>query len=164
MGTILVMIALLVVPYVVLTALDRSGRVRTTPGRRGVIGLALLFLFTASGHFVQTDVMADMLPPVIPWRTAIIYATGVLEAALAVALLVRSSSRLAAWAIIVFLALALPANIYAAMERVPMGAHALGPVYLLARVPLQVLIAWWAYRFGVRQSDPRHERVRLPTF
>jgi uncharacterized membrane protein len=63
----------------------------------------------------------------------------------------------------VFLALALPANIHAALQRVPMGAHALGPVYLLARVPLQVFIAWWAYRFGVRQSQERHEQVPLPT-
>jgi uncharacterized membrane protein len=103
MGTILVMIALLVVPYAVLTALDRKGRVRTTPERRGVIGLALLFFFTASGHFVQTDVMADMLPSAIPRRTEIIYATGVLELVLAFALLVRSTSRLAACAIIVTL-------------------------------------------------------------
>ena len=153
MGTILFMLALLVLPYVALSWLDRSGRVKTTPSRRGLIGLALLFVFTGIGHFIETQPMAAMLPPAIPFRVAIIYATGVVELALAAALVNRSTSRLASWCVIGFLALALPANIYAALERVPMGAHALGPVYLLARVPLQLIIGWWAYHFGVRQRD-----------
>jgi uncharacterized membrane protein len=155
MATFVILVALLLVPYGVLTGLDRTGDLHTGPSRRGLVGLALLFVFTALGHFVQTDTMAAMLPPAVPWRTEIIYATGILEFAFAAALLVPATSRLAAQAVIVFLALALPANIYAAVERVPMGAHALGPVYLLARIPLQLFIGWWAYRFGVRQGEAR---------
>ena len=156
MTTLVVMLALLVLPYLVLRALNRAGHVQMPASRRGLIGLALLFVFTGIGHFVQTDVMAHMLPPAVPWRVPIVYATGVLEFAFAAALLVPRYSRVTAWSVITVLSLALPLNIYAAIERVPMGAHALGPVYLLARVPLQALIVWWAYRFGVSQVDAQH--------
>ena len=152
MLTLVVMLALLVIPYAVLSAFTRSGRLTMPASRRGLVGLALMFAFTGVGHFVQTEPMAEMLPSALPWRVGIIYATGVLELVFAAALLVPRLSRAAAWCIIIFLVLALPANVHAAMGRVPMGAHAMGPIYLLARVPVQVFIGWWAYYFGIRQS------------
>ena len=163
MITIAILAGLLVVPYAILTMADRTGYVRMEPARRGLIGLALLFLFTGIGHFTQTATMAAMLPPAVPARTEIVYITGVLELAGAAGLLVPRTSRLAAWCLIVFLVMALPANVYAAMERVPMGAHALGPLYLLARVPLQILIAWWAYYFGVKAAARRGQLTRSDT-
>lgn len=43
------------------------------------------------------------------------------------------------WAWCIFLLLVLPSNIYAAWQRVDFGGHAAGPVYLLVRIPLQLL-------------------------
>ena len=42
----------------------------------------------------------------------------------------------------------LPINIYAAIMYVPMGGHGWGPIYLLIRVPLQLLLMVWTYRFA----------------
>lgn len=52
--------------------------------------------------------------------------------------------------LIAFLILVFPANIYAALNRVDMGGHEWGPMYLLARVPLRLLLIGWAYWFAVR--------------
>jgi len=139
MKTPILMTLLLLLPY---------GVVRLVPplDRRGarpysfVLGLALLFCFTSSGHFVQTAAMAQMLPPWVPARVALVYLTGVLEFVAAVLILLPRTRRPATWAMLAMLILFLPANIYAALERVPMGGHAWGPVYLLVRVPLQLLI------------------------
>jgi uncharacterized membrane protein len=49
------------------------------------------------------------------------------------------------------LVLFFPANIYAAFTRVDMGGHAWGPVYLLIRAPLQLVLIGWAYGFVARK-------------
>lgn len=53
--------------------------------------------------------------------------------------------------LIAFLILVFPASIYAALNRVDMGGHEMGPMYLLARAPLQLLLIGWAYWFAVRR-------------
>jgi len=53
--------------------------------------------------------------------------------------------------LIAFLILVFSANIYAALNRVDMGGHEMGPMYLLARPPLQLLLIGWAYWFAVRR-------------
>jgi uncharacterized membrane protein len=117
------------------------------------IGLAMLFMFTASGHFIQTEPMAQMLPPWVPARVLLVYLTGILEFAIAVGFIVPKSRLFAGKVAAVVLVLFFPANIYAATNHVPMGGHAWGPVYLLVRAPLQALILFWVYWFTIRQPN-----------
>lgn len=91
-----------------------------------------------------------MLPAFIPLRVELVYLTGVLEILGAVGLLIPRFVRLAAAALVLFLPVVLPANIYAAFAMVDMGGHAAGPIYLLARVPFQFFLIWWAYSFGLK--------------
>jgi uncharacterized membrane protein len=149
--TPLIMLALMVGPWL--------GR-RTQAA--GVLGLVLLFAFTASGHFLQTEVMAEMLPPWVPARVALVYATGVLELAIAIALLLPDTRRAAGWMAAAVLVLFFPANIYAAMNHVPMGGHAWGPVYLLVRAPLQLAILMWVYWFTIRRPRGAVAREGIP--
>lgn len=149
----LIMLCILILPYLILTAVDRLGRGRRLqPGLRGRISLALVFLFTGLGHFIQPEAMAQMLPPWVPARVAVIYGTGVLELSAAAGLSVPGLWRLAGVCLIVFLVLALPANVYAAINHVEMGGHGIGPAYLLVRVPLQLILIGWTYWFAVRRS------------
>jgi uncharacterized membrane protein len=121
-------------------------------------GTGLLFLFTASGHFVQLAPMAQMLPPWVPAREALVIATGFLEIAIAVGLFFERTRTQAAWAAIAVLVLFFPANVYAAFERVPFGGHAWGPVYLLVRAPLQAVIVAWIW-FRVLERRPAIARL-----
>jgi uncharacterized membrane protein len=94
-----------------------------------------------------------MLPPWVPERVLLVYLTGVLEFAMAAGFLVRKSRRLTGWATTAVLVLFFPVNIYAALNQIPMGGHAWGPVYLLIRAPLQVIILLWVYWFTIRGPD-----------
>ena len=147
------MLILLVAPYGVLrlvqTVTDRKFDLQNA----GAIGLTLLFILTAIAHFANTDSMSEMLPPWVPGRVGIIYLTGVLEFAVAAGFLFRRVRRLSGWVAAAMLVLFFPANIYAAMQQVPQGGHVWGPVYLLVRAPLQIIILFWVYRFTIRGSE-----------
>lgn len=149
---IAILLSILVGSYVLLTMADRRwAKGRITPEFRGRVSLALLFVFTGLGHFIKTEQMAQMLPPWVPMRVGIVYATGVLEWAGAAGLLVPALSRLAGLCLVAFLVLVFPANIYAALNRVEMGGHGVGPIYLWVRIPLQLILIGWAYWFAVRK-------------
>lgn len=115
----------------------------------GRIGIAAVFAFTAFGHFVKRDEMAAMIPPCLPWRTAIVVMSGFLEVFLAALVLLSNSAKPAGIALCTFLVVVTPLNIYAAVHKVDFGGHAAGPRYLGLRLPLQVLLLGWTYWFAV---------------
>ena len=135
--------ALLLVPWIVVIALDGDTR------WAGRFGLALVFAFTALGHFVKTDAMTEMLPPTIPGRRVLILASGIFELLLAMLLLAWPTSRLLGLTIIGFLLAIFPANVYAAFQRISFGGHSAGPIYLFVRAPVQLLLILWTYWFVV---------------
>jgi len=144
MKQVAIICGLLLVPWIVATALD--GNVEWA----GRFGLALVFVITALGHFVKTDAMTEMLPPSIPGRRALILASGIFELLLAMLLLAWPKSRLLGLTIIGFLVAVFPANVYAAVRHIPFGGHSAGAIYLLIRAPVQLLFMLWTYWFVVR--------------
>ena len=138
------MLALLVGPYLV-----ARQRRNLDPRAAAAYGLSLLFFFTGLGHFVETEAMAQMLPPWVPARVPLVHLTGVLEWALALGFFIPETRRSAGWMAMAVLIAFFPANVYAALNFVPMGGHAWGPEYLLVRAPLQVAILLWTYWFTV---------------
>jgi uncharacterized membrane protein len=115
--------------------------------RCGRIALSAMLLLTGPSHFFMTADMVEMLPPWVPSRVAIVYATGVLEIMAAAGLLIARTARLTGWCLVAFFATVLPANVYAALHHTGVGGH--GPGYLWFRVPLQaafILWAWWFTR------------------
>ncbi len=143
---LLFLLLLLVGPYLILTAAGRAvGVLRIPPAARARVGLTLFFLFTGVGHFVRTREMAEMLPPSVPYRVELIYLTGVLELLGAAGVWVPGLTRLAGLCLILMLVAVLPANVYAAVQRVEFGGHGAGPAYLLVRVPFQIFVIWWTY-------------------
>jgi uncharacterized membrane protein len=149
MTTPLIMLAILLVPLPVVGALRSLGR-QASLRSAGVVGLVLLYLFTASGHFAATEAMAEMLPPFVPARVPLVYLTGVWEIALAAGIALAATRRLAGLAAIATLILFFPVNVYAAFAEVGMGGHAWGPVYLWVRAPLQALLVAWTWWFTLR--------------
>lgn len=121
----------------------------------GCLGIALLFAFTGVGHFIKTGPMADMLPAYIPGRIWLVYFTGVLEMAAGIAVLSIRWRKPVACGLIAMLIAFLPVNIYAAINRIGPGGHALGPVYLLLRVPLQLFVGIWIYWFAIHPGNTK---------
>lgn len=151
MTTPLIIIAILLTPTLLGAAMGGALRQPALYRLGGLAGLSAAFAFFAVGHFVMTEGMAEMLPPFVPYRVQLVYATGILEAMLAIALLVPAWRQTAATICIGVLVVFFPANVYAALNGVGLGGHQWGPVYLLVRTPLQLLLIAWAYWFGVRK-------------
>ena len=105
MATPLIMLILLTAPYGIVRFLNtvigrkRDGRIA------GAVGLALLFALTGIGHFTDTTSMAQMLPPWVPGRVPLVYATGILELGIALGFLFRLSRRSTGWVAAVLLVL-----------------------------------------------------------
>jgi uncharacterized membrane protein len=89
---------------------------------------------------VQTEAMIEMLPPWVPERRALVYLTGLAEVLAAIGLFSNRWRQASAIAAASMLVVFFPANIYAAVNAVGMGGHTWGPIYLLIRVPLQLLL------------------------
>ncbi len=144
---LLLLLSLLTLPFVLLSRLPG---LRDKPALRGCIGITLVFCTTGIAHFVVTDKLATMIPPVFPAPRAIIYLTGLIEIGAGLAVLFKRTRRAAGWFLVVFLAMLLPFNIYAAVNHLPLAGHELGWVYLIVRVPVQGFLAWWCWRFACR--------------
>lgn len=143
MKNIAIILTLRLVPYLALTL----GHVLAPWPRR--VSLAFVFAFTCLGHFIKTSEMARMLPPWFPVRIPLIYATGVFEWLGALGALIPQVSHYSGMLLCAFLVLVLPSNVYAALNRVDFGGHSAGPIYLLIRIPLQLVLIGWAYWFTI---------------
>jgi uncharacterized membrane protein len=144
MRQLAIICALLVVLWIVANALGADVE------WAGGFGLVLVFAFIGLGYFVRTDAMNEMLPRSIPGRRALILASGIFELLLAILLLAWPKSPLLGLTIIGFLIVIFPANVYAALQRIPFGRHSAGPIYLLLRAPVQLLLILWTYGFVVK--------------
>lgn len=119
----------------------------------GRIAMSAMLLFTAVGHFMFTKGMAMMLPTFIPYKTATVYLTGIIEIAAATGLFVPALREVTAWLLIAFFILILPANIYAAIRNVDYQKGTFegsGLAYLWFRIPLQALFIIWTYLSAAR--------------
>ncbi len=158
---LLFLLLVLITPGVLLTLAERwFPRISVPWTTKGRIGATLFFLVTSSGHFMQTEAMVEMLPPFVPFRTELIYFTGVLEVLGAVGLWLPRLDRLAGLGLMLMMVGLLPSNVYSAFNYVDFGGHEIGPAYLLVRVPFQLFLIWWIYKAAVEQpAPPQTQRV-----
>jgi uncharacterized membrane protein len=105
------------------------------------------FIFAGIMHFVIPRAYAAIVPPQLPARRAIVYASGVAEIAGGAGVLHPRTRRAgSAWSIATLLAV-FPANVHMALHperyRVPGGR-----VALWLRLPVQALFIAWAIAAG----------------
>lgn len=111
--------------------------------------LTLLFgFFGVYGHILHAQSVVELIPPSFPLRVESSYASGVLELAFAVLIWTRWA-RITGWAIIVYLALVLPFNVYGWTVATNTPSYVNAPWYLWVRVPLQAVFIAFAW-FGTR--------------
>ena len=121
--------------------------------------LTTLFgFFGVYGHILHPRSVVDLIPPVFPLRMELSYASGVLEVAFAV-LIWTPWAQITGWAIIAYLVLVLPFNVYGWTVASNVPSYVNAPAYLWIRVPMQAVFIAFAY-FGTRASaatppDPR---------
>ncbi len=148
MKLILILLAILLTPFLLLSGLGRADLWHTDFFWRGRASLAFLLIFTGSAHFWATEPMTRMLPSWVPMRAGLVYFTGLMELAAVVGLLLPPFSRFTAWCVIALLVSVFPANIYAAVQRIDLAGQGAGPIYLAIRLPVQCFLIWWTWWFG----------------
>lgn len=116
----------------------------------GRAALAVMLIVTGISHFTSTDLMIEMMPDFMPAKKEIVYFTGICELLAVVGLLWDKTAKLTAVMLIIFFLAVLPANIAGSIKQVQFGGMENGVMYLLFRIPLQILFIFWAYYFGIR--------------
>lgn len=119
----------------------------------GRIAICAMLFFTAIGHFAFTKGMSMMIPSIIPFKTEVVYLTGIFEILLGIGLLIPSLRIYAAWVLIIFFILLLPANINAAIKHIDYQKGTFdgsGLNYLWFRIPMQILFIIWTYISSIK--------------
>src|SRR5215468_2525144 len=106
--------------------------------------LAISFIGAGLNHFANPEFYMRIMPPYLPWPSALHLTAGFFEVAFGVMLLIPRFQKLAAWGLIALLLAVYPANIHMAVHhelyQLPMGFHWI-------RLPLQFVLIAWAWWF-----------------
>ncbi|NNH75289.1 DoxX family membrane protein [Nocardia uniformis] len=161
-------LALLIIPTLCFRLLGALGVTRLATWQVSFAhGLAVLVLFTGASHFLPDSVEAApshddltaMVPSFVPFPDFMVYLTGVLELLGAVGLILNRTRPLAGIGLAVLFVLMFPANIYAAVEDIPLNGEAPTPLWF--RLPEQIVfiaVALWAA--GVPMQTAVSARLR----
>jgi uncharacterized membrane protein len=124
--------------------MEAAGHNREVGGRSRRL-LAAFFVGSGSNHFVMRQAYERMVPPRLQGDARrVVEVSGVAEIAGGLAVLLPRTRRLAGLGLIALLAAIFPANLYMAsspgrFRKIPRWA-------LYARLPLQPMMMWWAWR------------------
>jgi uncharacterized membrane protein len=113
-----------------------------------------LLTVTGTMHFVAPKVFASIVPPQLPHRSALVYASGAAELTCAAGLAVPRTRRVAGWATALLFVAVFPANVQMALDAGDRSAAYRAATY--ARLPVQVPLVMWAVRVA-RVSRRRSE-------
>ncbi len=105
----------------------------------------LAFIMVVAGvyHFVNPQVYLQIMPKYLPWHLALVLISGLLEIVFGLGLLTKFS-REAAWGLIALLIAVFPANVNMALH--PELTPQISSLLLWLRLPLQVVLIWWAWK------------------
>jgi len=115
------------------------------PMTRSQLTLAAFFIAAGANHFVIPRAYERIVPPALATqRRRVVQVSGLAEIAGGAAVLAPATRHFAGWWLITVLAAIFPANLY--MARAPERFPRIPRAALYARLPLQPLMAWWAWR------------------
>ena len=142
----MVSLFVLVVSFLILRGMGLLGVERLSSWRvAGRGALVIMFLFTGTSHFTSMKYdLAAMIPAPLPNGLWVIYLTGLFEIAGALGLLIPRTRKLAGICLVLLLVALFPANVYAALNEIPLRGEAATPLWI--RTPMQLLyigMVWW---------------------
>lgn len=97
-------------------------------------------------HFIAPATYEAMMPEALPAHAALVAISGIAEIAGGLGLILPQTRKLAAYGLILLFLAVFPANINMALNDLPLGANKVPTWTLWARLPLQILFIYWAYR------------------
>ncbi len=108
-----------------------------------IIIMTLFYIMAGTNHFINPDWYVRIVPPILPFKTAIVYISGILEIILGSLLIFPKTRFIAAWGLIILLVAVYPANIYVALTNG--GVMDTTPLIAWGRLPFQFVLIGLAY-------------------
>ena len=108
--------------------------------------IALFYISAGVTHFTNYDFFEALVPPILVFKSEIVYVSGVIEIVFGLLLFFKKTRNKAAWGIILLLILVFPANLYLYFSDVPREALGISINQALIRLPFQIpllIIAYW---------------------
>ena len=116
-------------------------RMKTLP----LFVMSVFYVVAGVNHFWHPEFYLRIMPPWLPWHYELVIFSGVCEISFGLLLLFYSTRRLAAWGIILLLIAVFPANVQMMLNYWNESNPKLWISIL--RLPLQIILIWWAYTF-----------------
>jgi uncharacterized membrane protein len=107
--------------------------------------MGVLYVVAGLGHFVATRTYERIMPDYLPAHHELVLLSGMAEIAGGLGLLVPQTRRAAAWGIVLLLIVVWPANLWMVQHPERFPGMPLWAMWL--RLPLQVPLIWWAWRY-----------------
>ena len=109
-----------------------------------IVIMSIFYASVGIKHFTNPLLFVKIVPPILPYKLALVYISGFFEIVLGVLLLFPAFRYVAGWGLILLLIAVFPANIYLAQT----NGVALNTTPLIAwgRLPIQfvlIAIAYW---------------------
>lgn len=108
--------------------------------------MAVFYILAGINHFRKPDVYYRIIPPILKNKKLINELSGLLEIMFGVYLFIPVFSNLAAISIIILLILIFPANVYMLFNK--KAGLGFPKWVLLLRLPLQLVLIYWAYQYA----------------
>ncbi|MFH6992489.1 MauE/DoxX family redox-associated membrane protein [Flavobacterium sp. FlaQc-48] len=107
--------------------------------------MAVLYIIAGLNHFWNPGMYIRIIPPYFSNPKLLNTLSGAAEIILGILLLFPATSHFAAWGIIALLIAVFPSNIF--MYQKKKGPFSLLKFILLIRLPLQIVLIFWAYLY-----------------
>ena len=105
-------------------------------------------------HFVSADAYVSIMPDYLPLHRELVYLSGIFEVLFGLGLLWRKTRRAAGICLILLYLAVLPANMNMAAQNIQPTNFHIPPLLLWARLPLQLVLIYWAWKVSRPESSP----------
>lgn len=109
--------------------------------------MAIIYIIAGLNHFRNPRLYLKIIPPYLPNPKAVNLISGLAEIVLGVVLLIPFLTSIAAWGVIALLIAVFPTHIY--MYQNPKARMGLPLWALILRMPLQLVLIYWAYQYTI---------------
>ncbi len=111
----------------------------------GRIAMGLLYVTAGITHWVMPKFFVAIVPDYLPAHRELVLISGAAEFAGGLGVLLRPTRRFAAWGLITLLVCVFPANLWMVQHA---NRYRPVPLWMLwGRLPLQLLMTWWAWLY-----------------
>jgi len=113
--------------------------------RWDAVAMGTLYVVAGAAHFAATRIYMRAMPGYLPDPRALVLVSGAAEIGGGIGVMLPGTRRAAAWGLVLLLVAVMPANVWMAQH--PENFAEIPQWALWARLPLQLPLIWWAWRF-----------------